>query len=93
MCSHIVPKTCFQGRLGNALRKAWRRSESFSQGRLLDVISERPLHVILRRPKDVRSGPPRDVISRRPRDGQIGSLGDVLGCPWDLLETDICQLG
>ena len=46
-------------------------------GRSLDVISELPQDVRLRRPRNLRSGPPHD--------GQIGSLEDVLGT----LEGDV----
>ena len=67
---HIVPKTCFQGRLGDVLRTSWGRPETTSQGR--------PLEVRLGRPQDVRSRRPQDVSSVYPRDGQIGSLGDLL---------------
>ena len=80
--TNIVPKTCFEGPLGDVLRTSWGRPESTSQGRPVDVGLGRPLGVILGRPQDVRSG--------RLRDGQIGSLryvlwrleGDVLGTSW-----------
>ena len=59
---HIVPKACFQGRLGDVLRTSWGHPLDFRLGRPQDVIS--------RRSQDFRSG--------RPRDGQAGSLGDIL---------------
>ena len=61
---------CFEGHLGDVLRKSWERPESVSQGR--------PLNVRLGRPLDVISGHLQNVRSGRPRDGQVGSLGDVL---------------
>ena len=61
--SHIVPKTRFQDRLGDVLRR--------SLGRPQDVIS--------RRPHDVGLGCPQGVSLGRPRDGQIGTLVDIEG--------------
>ena len=61
--TNIVPKTCFEGPLGDVLRMSWGRPESISQ----------------RHSVDVKLGRPLDVISGRPRDVQIGSLGNVLG--------------
>ena len=83
--SHIVPKTCFQGRLRDVLRTSWGRPETISQGRPLGGRLGHPQDVISRYPQDVGLGRPQDVRSRRPRDGQIGSLGDVL---WTL-EGDV----
>ena len=54
---------CFEGLLGDFLRTSWGRSESTSQGRLLNVRLKRPLDVISGRPQDVRSGGFRDVRS------------------------------
>ena len=34
---YIVPKTCFEGLIGDIVRTSWGRLESASQGRLLDV--------------------------------------------------------
>ena len=73
----FVPKTCFQGRLGDVLKTSQGRRKTTSQGRPLDVRLGRPQDVISRRLRDVRS--------RRPPDGQIGSLGDILGT----LERDV----
>ena len=85
--SHIYPKTCFQGRLGNVLKTPWGCPETTSRGRLLDVRLGRPQDVISRRPQDVRSGRPQDVSWGHPQDGQIGSLEDVLGT----LEGDVLR--
>ena len=90
---HIVPKTRFQGRLGDVLWTSLGRPKTFSQGRplyvrwgrRLDVRLGRPQEVVSRRPQDVKSERPREVSSECPQDGQIGSLGDVLG----MLEGDV----
>ena len=86
----IVPKTCFQGHLGDVSRTSWGRPKLNFQGRPLDVRLGRPRDIISRRPPEVRSG--------RPGNGQIGSLGDVLGTldgkrPRDVLGTNTCRLG
>ena len=69
--TNIVPKTCFEGPLGDVLRMSWGRPESTSQRRPVDVKLGLPLDVISELPQDVRSGRPWAV--------QMGSLGNVLG--------------
>ena len=51
---NIVPKTCFEGPLGDVLITSWGSPESTSQGSPVDVRLGRPLDVILRHPQDVR---------------------------------------
>ena len=85
--TNIVPKTCFEGPLGDVLRTSWGRPESTSQGRPVDVRFGRPLDIISGRPQDVRLG--RQIgtspgCSNRIFRGRPGTLeGDVLGTSWE----------
>ena len=82
----IVPKTCFQSRLGDVLRTSrgcpgatsWGHPESTFQWRLLDVISRRPQDVRLGRQFGTSPGWSNRIFIGRPRDA---------------LGTNICQLG
>ena len=83
----IVPKTCFQGPLGDVLRTSLGHPETTSQGHLLDVRLERPLNLRLGCSLDVISRRSQDDRLERPQDGQIGSLGDAL----ETLEGDVLR--
>ena len=74
----MVPKTCFQGHLGDVLRISWGCPKSTFQERPFDMRLGRPQDAILRRPQDVRSERPWDVSSGRLLKGQKGSLGNFL---------------
>ena len=69
---HIVPKTCFEGPVGDILRTSWRRPESTSQGTSLEgqirTSSGRHFRTSPGLSNRIFRRRPRDAAGVRPRD-------------------------